>query len=513
VAEKKLSPVFMHSIDHHEHHQNMIMLAIYLFQCFQEAQDINLCEAISESLHSRIWPSTKRLFPHQVASIGFFLLNSIPKEWNLNLHRCHIGDHGVHILHQYICCDKARRCEIESIDFSDNDISGTSSPLIGDIVRNSQPHTLRLSYNNIDKLEDILTAVIATKTVKVFAIRGNNITTQRVSAITDVLTLLEQLDISYNKLDNDGAILLAKGIAITNTLKVLDIDDNNIGSSGFMAIVDALANNASLEELNMQHNAIGKDGNQAGVTESAKNQTLKKFYGDSNKFGSLEVEAIAKVCISLEELHLNRNKFCQDGATAIVSLINRNNALKILEINANKFGPSGSSIIMQALTGNTSLKTLYMDDNAVEQDGAPAIATFIANNSTLKKISISNNNFGPSGTTMIANALTSNTSLEELYMDKNGIGQDGAKAFASAIANNKTLKLLSLRYDNTINEERAMIIIRSLPSNNTITSLYLYNDNHYTKNVEEEVSKINSARKINNAKQVYVSYKKLVNKE
>ena len=86
-------------------------------------------------------------------------------------------------------------------DFSHNDISGASSPLIGDIVRNSQPHELRLSYNNIDKLEDILTAVIATKTVKVFEIMANNITTQRVNAITDVLTHLEELDISSNKLD------------------------------------------------------------------------------------------------------------------------------------------------------------------------------------------------------------------------------------------------------------------------------------------------------------------------
>jgi len=496
-----------------EHRRNMVMLAVYLFQCFQEAQDKNLCEATTESLHSRIWLPYKRLFPHQVASIGFFLLNSTPKAYDLDLHVCHIGDHGIHILHQYICSDKARRCEIKSIDFSDNDISGASLPLIGGIVRNSQPHKLRLSYNNIDKLEDILTAMIATKTVKVFEIMANNITTQRVNAITDILTLLKQLDISHNKLDNDGATFLAKGIAITNTLKVLDINDNNIGSSGFMAIMNALANNSSLKELKIKRNAIGKDGNQAGVTESAKNQTLKKFYGDSNKFGFLEIEAIAKVCISLEELYLNCNNVCQDGATAVASIINNNNTLKTLEINENNFGPSGSSIIMQALTNNTSLKTLRMNDNAIDQDGAPAIAAFIANNSTLKELSISNNNFGPSGATIIANVLTSNTSLEELYMEKNGIGQDGAKAFASAIASNKTLEILSLDYDNTISEERAIIIIRSLTSNNTLTNLHLHSDNRYTKNVKEEVSKINSARKTNDAKEVYVRYRKLVNKE
>jgi len=505
-SQKSFLQQKLSSVNNEYDYPNMIMFAIYLFRCFQEAQDKNLCKTISESLNNNyIRLSPKRLFPHQVASIGFFLLNSDAEICYLNLQRCHIGDRGIHLLHQYICSDKARKCEVRAINFYRNDISGASSSLISDIVKKVQPHSLDLGDNNIDELNSILAAVTATDKVKVFRIRDNNITTQRANTITDTLTSLEQLDISYNKLDNDGAILLAKGISCSSTLKILDISGNHIGSSGFIAIINALTSNTSLEKLRMGWNAIGKDGTQAVVTESASNQTLKKFDGDHNKMGFLELEAIAKVCNSLERLSLSSNSIDQDGATGIALIINNNHALKTFYINNNNFE---SAIIAQTLTNNDTLETLYMEDNNFGENGAPAIATFIANNNTLKELSIRNNNFGPSGTSMIANALTSNASLEELYMDKNGIGQNGAEAFASAIANNKTLKKLSLNYDDTINEERAMIIIRSLYRNNTITNLYLRNDNCYTEKVEEEISKINSARN-----KVYVQYNKLVKKK
>ena len=56
-------------------------------------------------------------------------------------------------------------------------------------------------------------------------------------------------------------------------------------------------------------------------------------------------------------------------------------------------------------------------------------------------------------------------------MDDNMIGKDGATAIAKAITNNKTLKILSLYGDHMIDKESAMIIMRSLYCNNTITEL------------------------------------------
>ena len=79
---------------------------LYLFQCFQEAQDNKLCENLSRSFDSGvICINDHMLLPHQVVSLGFFLSRS-HRKWNvLNLSKCHIGDHGMNIIHQYLCGD------------------------------------------------------------------------------------------------------------------------------------------------------------------------------------------------------------------------------------------------------------------------------------------------------------------------------------------------------------------------------------------------------------------------
>ena len=84
------------------------------------------------------------LLPHQVVSLGLFLSRSHRKWEELNLGSCHIGDHGMSILHQYLCGDKANKQEITKIDLSDNDLTGASSHLIADIINPLQAHTLVL---------------------------------------------------------------------------------------------------------------------------------------------------------------------------------------------------------------------------------------------------------------------------------------------------------------------------------------------------------------------------------
>ena len=249
---------------------------LYLFQCFQEAQDNELCEILSRSFDSGVIDiNGHRLLPHQVVSMGFFLSRS-HRKWNkLNLNECHIGDHGMNIIHQYLCGDKANKQEITKINLWNNDLTGASSHLIADIISHLQPHTLVLHDNNITNVRNISTAVVTTSTVKVLNMSYNDLTAQEAVAISDMMICLEELDISGNKLGDHGAELLSEGITNTKTLRVLDISDNNIGPSGTTAIANALTNNTSLEELYMDDNAIGQDGATAIAKAITNNKTLK----------------------------------------------------------------------------------------------------------------------------------------------------------------------------------------------------------------------------------------------
>ena len=457
---------------------------LYLFQCFQEAQDNELCEVLSKSFDSGVIDiSDNRLLPHQVVSLGFFLSRSCRKWKKLNLKGCYIGDHGMSIIHQYLCGDETNKQEITEIDLNSNNFTGASTHLIADIISHLQPHTLVLYYNNITNVRDISTAVINTSTVKVLGMRGNDLTAQEAVTISDMMICLEELSIDNNKLGDHGAKLLSEGITNTETLRKLDISGNYIEPSGTTAIAYALDNNTSLQQLDIGKNNIGPSGTTAIANALKINTTLQQLSIYSNNIGS-------------------------SGATAIASALTINTSLQQLYISGNNIGSSGATAIANALTFNTSLQQLYISANNVESSGATAIANALTINTSLQQLNINDNNIGPSGTTAIANALGNNTSLLKLDISGGKVVQDGAKAIAKAITNNKTLKTLLL-YDYTMDKESAVIIMRSLHCNNTITELKistrLRKDDAYD-SVIREVTKINNGRKKCNVQELFVTY-------
>ena len=251
------------------------VMILYLFQCFNEAQDNTLCEFFSKLFDSGVINiGHNRLLPHQVVCLGLFLSKSHRQWKKLNLNMCHIGDHGLSILHQYLC--GINKQKVREINLDDNGLTGASSHLIACIISYLQPHTLHLHNNNITNVKDISTAVITTSTVKVLDMGNNGLTAQDASAISDMMICLEELYIYTNKLGDHGAELLSEGITNTKTLRVLDISNNNIGPQGTTAIANALSNNTSLEELYII-NPVGQDGATALGKAITNNKKLNKL--------------------------------------------------------------------------------------------------------------------------------------------------------------------------------------------------------------------------------------------
>ena len=309
---------------------------LYLFQCFQEAQDNELCEILSRSFDSGVINIRKhRLLPHQVVSLGFFLSRS-HRKWNeLNLNECRIGDHGMNIIHQYLCGDKANKQEITKIDLSENDLTEASSHLIADIISHLQPHTLGLRDNNITNVRDISTAVVTTSTVKVLNMMSNGLTAQEAVAISDMMICLEELYINGNKLGDHGAELLSEGITNTKTLRVLYICRNNIRPLGTTAIANALTNNTSLEELYMDDNAIGQDGATAIAKAITNNKTLKKLLPSDR---TMDKESLMIIMRSLHcnntitELRLAYGLYYDSVREEVIKINDRRNKCNVQEL-------------------------------------------------------------------------------------------------------------------------------------------------------------------------------------
>ena len=310
---------------------------LYLFQCFQEAQDNELCEVLSKSFDgSEINVSQNSLLPYQVVSLGFFLSRSHRKWKELNLESCDIGDHGMSIIHQYLCGDKTNKQEITKINLGSNNLTGISSHLIANIISHLQPHTLVLNDNNITNMRDISTAMINASTVKVLSVDFNGLTAQDAIAISDMMICLEELYISSNKLGDHGAELLSEGIINTKTLRELYIINNNIGPSGTTAIANALTINTSLQQLYISDNNIGPS-----------------------------------------------------GTTAIANTLANNTSLQILDMGGNKVGQDGAIAIAKAITNNKTLERLLLDDDAMDKESAMIIIRSLHCNNTIIELGFS----------------------------------------------------------------------------------------------------------------------------
>ena len=455
---------------------------LYLFQCFQEAQDNELCEVLSKSFDGgEINVSQNKLLPHQVVSLGFFLSRSHRKWKELNLSQCYIGDHGMSIIHQYLCGDKTNKQEITEINLGSNNLTGASSHLIADIISHLQPHTIWLGYNNITNVRNISAAVINTSSVKVLGMWNNELTAQEAVAISVVMICLRGLNIIDNKLGDHGAELLSEGITNSKTLRVLQISHNNIGPSGTTAIANALTINTSLQLLNIRNNNIGPSGATAIANALTINASLQQLYISDNNIGPSGTTAIANaltINTSLQRLSISDNKIGPSGTTAIANALTINTSLKQLSISDNNIGPSGATAIANALTINTSLQQLYIRNNKIGPSGTRAIACALTVNTSLQQLNIRNNNMGPSGTMAIANALTINTSLQQLYIRNNNIGPSGTRAIASVLRINTSNSLQQLNIsNNNIGPSGTAAIANALTINTSLQQLNIRNNN------------------------------------
>ena len=180
----------------------------------------------------------------------------------------------------------------------------------------------------------------------------------------------------------------------------------------------------------------------------------------------------------------------RDISTAVINT----STVKVLDMQDNGLTAQEAVAISDVII---CLEELYINKNKLGDHGAELLSEGITNTETLRELDISNNNIGPSGTTAIANALANNTPLQQLDINDNEVGQDGAMAIAEAINNNKTLETLPLvtrLVVHTMDKESAMIIMRSLHCNNTITKLRLPYGLRDDDSVKGEAIKINDRR-------------------
>ena len=246
---------------------------LFLFRCFQEAQDNENHLLLSNYFDNSIVFTGYKLQPYQVTSLGFFLSKS-RKSWEeLNLYKCDIQDHGTNILHNYLAYSEVT---IKTINLCFNNLTATSS-YIGHLITNVKANCALLS-NNIINIDAITNATSETNFLKELWLMETGITKYEAKSLAGLIDNgLVELYVSRNQLGDEGADTLSRAVCKSTKLKVLDISSNDIKAEGAKAMALALQNTKSLDTLWIGNNVIGHEGAKAIADAMLHSITLKEL--------------------------------------------------------------------------------------------------------------------------------------------------------------------------------------------------------------------------------------------
>lgn len=157
-------------------------------------------------------------------------------------------------------------------------------------------------------------------------------------------------------------------------LKLLDLSNNKIENVGALILFNSL-DLGSVEILNLSHNGVGAEG-------------AKALANSGN------------LC-SLKKLYLSSNNIREEGARALANSSNLG-SVEVLDLSSNGIGDEG----VRALTDSPNLKsvtTLDLSSNRIGNEGARALAEF-PNLRLIEVLDLSNNDIGLVGKEAFTNS-------------------------------------------------------------------------------------------------------------
>jgi len=172
------------------------------------------------------------------------------------------------------------------------------------------------------------------------------------NAVARNQSALTEVNLSGNRIGNEGATALAAAVGRSSTLTKLHLAKCEIGDEGASMLAEALLRNPRLVQLDMRYNRIGPKGasNLAAVLATDKSLTMLGMY--SNRIGNEGVTMLAhalKKNTRLIATCLGENDIGDEGAQKVAEALSSNAALTAIDLRMNRIGEVGRLKIAQAL--------------------------------------------------------------------------------------------------------------------------------------------------------------------
>jgi Leucine-rich repeat (LRR) protein len=263
------------------------------------------------------------------------------------------------------------------------------------------------------------------------------------------------IDLSYNRLRDDGAALLAGALRNNHWNTALDLSGNDIvGDAAALALAEAVHSMPELVRLNMSHNRIATTKALDALGASLKGNTvltdlnmsankIKDIRGFANGLGANG---------TLTSLHIGCNEIPVENMNEIIALVEAKPAMKLLcavpfrdttiaelDVSRRSLGVEGAIVVRRYLENNGALVTLLMANNRMAtKEAGEALGQALAQNSVLKELDISSNAWkydsydsvhadGPGFATGIADGIKNNGEMTSLNISSNNLTQGALK--------------------------------------------------------------------------------------
>ncbi len=278
-------------------------------------------------------------------------------------------------------------------------VTEDNGPLLVDMLReNTTLKILDFSYNP-DLLTSGLGYIIKGLCCNVGILRLSlshcNITGKEAKSLAKVLTengTVESLDLSYNKLGNDGIFYISSSLKVNSTLQKLNLMNCSLSAEDINVLVESMLSNTSLWCLDLCYNPIS-DAGAAHIADFLKHNTR------------------------LTEVRLGGCGITGKGAQSLAAALREHISLEVIDLCGNNLLDAGVTTIAEALRHNQRLRDLNLKDCGLTDQGMESIATSLEINTTLEALDMSwNDGVTNRGLLTLGESLKKNKGLRTLEL-------------------------------------------------------------------------------------------------
>ena len=350
--------------------------------------------------------------------------------------------------------------KIREIDISHNTITDEGATAISNYLKNNSTiKYLNVSWNFITVVgaRRMLNATKGSSVLQRFDISYCNILDDEVVAISTLFkhnkTIQEfilswknkiidtgvlYLDLSDQKINDCGALLVSNLLHNNIKIKALDLSKNYVSHEGTVAISHCLKNNNALQELDLSRNNINCKEFASCVQENTALQKLNLSYNNIPDEGIQCISDSLKNNMVLQELNLSGNCIKHRGAEALGIFIKVNTTVQKLDISYCGIPDNGAEVISEACKVNKTIQELTISWKNDE----------VVFNSAVEYCNLSGKKIGNIGARIVSNILYNNVKIKKLNLSDNGISEEGKISIDDCIQSNKVLEEIDMRCNN-----------------------------------------------------------------